>query len=119
MVQKVIDIVGISPESFAAAAQDAVRVASGSVREMRWARVSEFEMELDGDKVANYRATVRIYFDVERGGDGPAGATEAARAAPRAPRRKSVAAKKPGASRKPPAKPSKAEEGETASEEDE
>ena len=68
MVQKVIDIVGVSPRSFAEAAKNAVGIAAGTVRGMRWARVSEFEMELKGNKVATYRATVRIYFDVERKG---------------------------------------------------
>ncbi|HKZ99109.1 MAG TPA: dodecin family protein [Thermoplasmata archaeon] len=65
MVQKVIDVVGVSANSFAAAAKDAVRTAGKTVRGMRWARASEFEMELDGSKVKAYRATVRIYFDVE------------------------------------------------------
>lgn len=66
MVQKVIDIVGVSPKSFADAAANAVKVAGETVRGMKWARVSEFEMELDGAKVTNYRTTVRIYFDIER-----------------------------------------------------
>jgi len=65
LVQKVIDVVGVSANSFAAAAKDAVRTAGKTVRGMRWARASEFEMELDGSKVKAYRATVRIYFDVE------------------------------------------------------
>lgn len=66
MVQKVIDVVGLSPTSFAAAARNAVKAASETVRGLRWARVSEFEMELAEGKVVNYRATVRIYFDVKR-----------------------------------------------------
>ncbi len=66
MVQKIVDIVGISPKSFADAAANAVKVASETVREIKWARASEFEMEIDGAKVKTYRATVRIYFDVER-----------------------------------------------------
>lgn len=66
MVQKIIDVVGVSPRSFAAAAQNAVQTASRTVRNLKWARVEEFEMELDGKKVVNYRASVRIYFDVER-----------------------------------------------------
>ena len=33
---------------------------------MKWARVSEFEIEIDGKKVIEYRATTRIYFDIER-----------------------------------------------------
>jgi flavin-binding protein dodecin len=66
MVQKVIDVVGVSPVSFAKAAQNAVSEASKTVREMRWARVGEMEMELDGSKVKSYRTTVRIYFNIER-----------------------------------------------------
>lgn len=66
MVQKVIDVVGVSPQSFAKAAQNAVAEASKTVRGMRWARVGEMELELDGSKVKSYRATVRIYFNIER-----------------------------------------------------
>jgi len=66
MTQKVIDIVGTSKQSFAKAAENAVAEAAKTVRGMRWARISEFEMELNGKKVAQYRATARIYFDVER-----------------------------------------------------
>ncbi len=66
MVQKVSEIVGISPQSFAKAAEDAVAEAAKTVRGIKWARVSDLEMELDGPKVKTYRATVRIYFDVER-----------------------------------------------------
>ena len=66
MVQKIIDVVGVSPQSFAKAAQNAVAEAAKTVRGMRWARVGEMEMELDDSKVKSYRATVRIYFNIER-----------------------------------------------------
>ncbi len=66
MVQKVTEVVGISPESFAKAAEDAVKAAAKTVRGMKWARVSEFEMDLDAGTITSYRATVRIYFDLER-----------------------------------------------------
>ena len=66
MVQKITDVVGISSKSFADAAKNAVAVAGESVRGMKWARVSELEMILDGKAIESYRATVRIYFDVER-----------------------------------------------------
>jgi dodecin len=66
MVQKVIEIVGESTESFAKAAQNAVAEAAKSVRGMKWARVAELEMALDGKKITRYRATTRIFFDVER-----------------------------------------------------
>jgi dodecin len=58
--------VGISNESFAKAAQNAVDVASKSLRGMRWARVGEMECKIEGSKIIEYRATLRIYFDVER-----------------------------------------------------
>ena len=66
MTQKVTEVVGVSKESFAKAAESAVESAAKTLRGMKWARVSEMEMELDGKKISSYRATVRIYFDVER-----------------------------------------------------
>ena len=51
---------------FAKAAENAVAEAAKTVRGMKWARVAEFEMLIDGKKIAEYRATARIYFDIER-----------------------------------------------------
>ena len=66
MAQKVIEIVGTSKESFAKAAENAVTEAAKTVRGIKWARAAEFEMELDGKKITQYRTTTRIYFDIER-----------------------------------------------------
>lgn len=66
MAQKVIEVVGVSKDSFARAAENAVAEAAKSVRGLKWARVAELEMALDGRKISEYRATTRIYFDVER-----------------------------------------------------
>ena len=66
MVQKVTEVVGTSKRSFAEAAEDAVAEAGKTLRGMKWARVSELEMALDGKKVTEYRSTLRIYFDVQR-----------------------------------------------------
>ena len=68
MGQKVIEIVGVSKDSFAKAAENAVAEAAKSVRGMKWARVGELEMALDGKEIVEYLATTRIYFDVERSG---------------------------------------------------
>ena len=65
MAQKVIEVVGISKESFAKAAENAVAEAAKTIHELKWARVAEFEMELDGKNIAQYRATTRIYLDVK------------------------------------------------------
>ena len=66
MTQKVIEVVGTSKESFAKAAENAVTEAAKTVRGMKWARVAELEMELDGGKVIQYRATAKIFFDIEK-----------------------------------------------------
>jgi flavin-binding protein dodecin len=66
MTQKIIEVVGTSKESFAKAAENAVAEAAKTVRGMKWARVAELEMELDGKKIAKYRATTKIYFDIEK-----------------------------------------------------
>lgn len=65
MTQKVIEVVGTSPESFAKAAENAVVEAAKTVRGLKWARVAQLEMELSGQKIAQYRATTKIYFDIE------------------------------------------------------
>jgi dodecin len=65
MVQKVIEVVGISKESFAKAAEQAVKEAARTVKKIKWAHVDSFDMQLDEAKVVQYRATTKIYFDVE------------------------------------------------------
>ena len=63
MTQRVIEIVGESPESFAKAAANAVAEAAKTVKGIRWARIIEFDMALDGAKILNYRVTARIFYD--------------------------------------------------------
>jgi len=65
MTQKIIDVVGTSTQSFAKAAEAAVKEAAKTVRNIKWAHVDSLDMLLDGAKVAQYRATTKIYFDVE------------------------------------------------------
>ncbi|MFZ0299763.1 MAG: dodecin family protein [Candidatus Sulfotelmatobacter sp.] len=66
MTQKVIEVIGTSKESFAKAAKNAVSEAAKTVRKIKWAHVDSFDMQLDGGKVMSYRATTKIYFDVEK-----------------------------------------------------
>jgi flavin-binding protein dodecin len=65
MVQRVTEVVGSDPESFAKAVQNAVTTASKTLRGLKWFRVSELEGSIEGTKVSEYRALVRIYFDYE------------------------------------------------------
>lgn len=66
MAQKVIEVVGISKESFADAARNAVAEAAKTVRGLKWARVKELELKLEEKKIIEYRANTCLYFDVER-----------------------------------------------------
>ncbi|MGA7683624.1 MAG: dodecin domain-containing protein [Terriglobales bacterium] len=65
MTQKIIDVVGSSNQSFAKAAEAAVKEAAKTVRNIKWAHVESLDMLLEGAKVTQYRATTKIYFDVE------------------------------------------------------
>lgn len=65
MTQKVIEVVGTSKESFAKAAERAVKDAAKTVRKIKWVHVDSLDMLVDGGKVQEYRATTKIYFDLE------------------------------------------------------
>lgn len=65
MVQKVSEVVGTSRDGFAKAAENAVATAAKTVRNLRWFRVTELEGKITDQKVAEYHATVKIYFDIE------------------------------------------------------
>ncbi len=65
MVQKVSEVVGASKESFAKAAENAVATAAKTVRNLRWFRVAELEGQIHDQKIVEYKASVKIYFDLE------------------------------------------------------
>ena len=65
MAQRVSEVVGVSNESFARAADNAVATAAKTVRNLKWFRVSELEGRIDRQKIVEYHATVKIYFDLE------------------------------------------------------
>lgn len=65
MTQKIIEVIGTSEESFAKAAESAVKEAAKTVRGIKWAHVDSLDMQLDGAQVLQYRATTKIFFNVE------------------------------------------------------
>lgn len=65
MVQKVTEVVGTSTEGFAKAAENAVNTAAKTLRNLRWFRVTELEGAIHDQRVKEYHATVKIYFDLE------------------------------------------------------
>jgi flavin-binding protein dodecin len=62
---KVIEIVGTSTESWEAAARAAVERAGSTLRDLRIAEVEKLDMTVDGNKVALYRAKVKLSFKYE------------------------------------------------------
>lgn len=65
-VWKLIDIVGISEESFSDAVKNAVDEAAKTVRGIKRAEVTKLDVKVDNNQVTAYRAEVRIAFEVER-----------------------------------------------------
>jgi flavin-binding protein dodecin len=65
-VYKIIDIVGISEKSFADAARNAVIEASKTVRDIRRAEVTKFDVKVENDRPTIFRAEMKISFEIER-----------------------------------------------------
>jgi flavin-binding protein dodecin len=65
-VYKIIDLVGTSEKSFADAANNAVIEASKTVRKIRRAEVTKFDVKVVDDKVTLFRAEMKISFEIER-----------------------------------------------------
>ena len=64
-VYKIIELVGTSTESFEKAATNAVERASQSLRDLRIAEISQFDMQLKDGKVESFRAKVKVSFKFE------------------------------------------------------
>lgn len=67
-VYKVIELVGTSTTSWEKAAEAAVKRASKTLRDLRIAEISQLDLQMQGGKIAQYRARVKLSFKYE-GGD--------------------------------------------------
>jgi flavin-binding protein dodecin len=67
-VYKVIEIVGVSSESWETATKAAVQRASKTLRDLRIAEVVKLDVAIENGKVAKYRARLSVSFKYE-GGD--------------------------------------------------
>ena len=65
-IYKIIDIVGTSTKSFSDAARNAVVEAAKTVKKIRRAEVTKFDVKVEKDKVVLYRAEMKIAFEIER-----------------------------------------------------
>ena len=66
-VYRVIEVIGVSPNSWEDAAAAAVKTASGSLRDLRVAEVTKLDVTVEGGKVSNYRARLNLSFKYEAG----------------------------------------------------
>lgn len=63
---KIIELVGSSEKSWEEAAQNAVKTASQSLKDLRIAEVIKFDMKIENGKVAAYRARINLSFKYEK-----------------------------------------------------
>ena len=65
-VYRVIDVIGVSSESWEDAAKQAVQTASKSLRDLRIAEVTKMDLTVDDDgKVSAFRTRVALSFKYE------------------------------------------------------
>ena len=67
-VYRVTEVIGVSGESWEAAARNAVETAAKTVRDLRIAEVIRQDISIENGKVASYRVRLGISFKYE-GGD--------------------------------------------------
>ena len=66
-VYRVTEVIGVSTESWEAAARSAVETAGASVRDLRVAEVLRQDLTIEDGKVATYRVRLNLSFKYEPG----------------------------------------------------
>lgn len=66
-VYRVTEVIGVSGESWEAAARNAVETAAKSVRDLRIAEVVREDLTIENGKVKDYRVRLAISFKYESG----------------------------------------------------
>jgi flavin-binding protein dodecin len=59
------EVIGVSSESWEAAARNAVETAAASIRELRIAEVIRKDLTIENGKVTNYRVRLSLSFKYE------------------------------------------------------
>jgi flavin-binding protein dodecin len=65
-VAKVIELIGSSPKGWDDAAANAVKEAAKTINNIKGVYLKECTAKVDGDRIVEYRANVKISFVVER-----------------------------------------------------
>ena len=66
-VYRVTEVIGSSSDSWEAAAQNAVETAGRTVRDLRIAEATRFDVTVTDGKIADYRVRLSISFKYESG----------------------------------------------------
>jgi flavin-binding protein dodecin len=66
-VYRVTEVIGVSSESWEAAARNAVQTAAGSVRDLRIAEVLRQDLTIENGQVTAFRVRLGISFKYESG----------------------------------------------------
>jgi flavin-binding protein dodecin len=66
-VYRVTEVIGVSSDSWEKAAANAVETAARSVRDLRVAEATRFDVTIKDGKVADYRVRLDISFKYEAG----------------------------------------------------
>jgi dodecin len=66
-VYRVTEVIGISDESWEAAARSAVETAAGTVRELRVAEVVRQDVTIENGRITGYRVRLAISFKYQSG----------------------------------------------------
>ena len=66
-VYRVTEIIGVSGESWEAAARNAVETAARTVRDLRVAEVSRLDLTIEDGKVESFRVRLGVSFKYEAG----------------------------------------------------
>ena len=66
-VYRVTELVGVSSESWEAAARNAVETAAKSLLNLRIAEAHRFDVTIENGKVTSYRVRVNVSFKYESG----------------------------------------------------
>jgi hypothetical protein len=66
-VKKIIERVGSSPNGWEEAARNALKEAAKTIRNITSIHVEHFTAKVQGKRIVEYKALVRIAFTVERG----------------------------------------------------
>jgi dodecin len=66
-VYRVTDVIGVSTESWEAAARNAVQTAAASVRDLRVAEVVRQDVVIENGQISGYRVRLALSFKYESG----------------------------------------------------